>query len=391
MRIFCLLSFTLIFFVCNSGVLAQDSLKQKAEWHGYIKTLQTAYVLNGNQLITDQLIHNRINLTLPLAENHRMIIQQRNRLFYGQAVQLTQSLAGDYLETVNPDKNRWLKLSFGFESNKGLAFLSTLDRAYYEWSPENWELRLGRQRVNWGISTIWNPNDIFNAYGFTDFDYEERPAVDALRVKRFIGYSGSLELVASINESWSDYSLGAMYKTNIQTYDLQMLAGYTDNYFVLGLGTAGNLSLAGLKAETSFFLPQNDVSDKLAVSATVAVDYTLGSGLYISGGGLYNSLGSTSGSLASLFNFELSARNLYPYRWSALASTSFQIGELLSGNVVLVYSPGPSHALFVSPGFSYSISQNWDLDFIGQLAFNRENKKYKSPVQGLFLRLKYSF
>lgn len=369
---------------------SQDTIRPKIEVHGYLKTLQTAYVLNNNQLITDQLIHNRLNFTIPVNENHQIIAQVRNRLFYGQAVQFTQALNGNYLDGVNPDKDRWLNLSVGGESKTGLAFLSTLDRAYWEWTPENWEFRIGRQRVNWGISTIWNPNDIFNAYGFTDFDYEERPAVDAVRLKRFIGYSGSVELVGAIGRDFKDFSVGAMYKTNIKTYDLQVLTGFTDKNYVIGAGTAGNLGLAGLKAETSVFIPQN-INEDVALSATFAVDYTFSGGLYLSGGGLYNSLGSTTGSLASLFNFELSARNLYPYRWSALLAANYQITELMGGGLVAVYSPGPSHALFLSPSLTYSIAQSWDLDFIGQLAFNRDNGSYKSPVQGLFLRLKWSF
>lgn len=29
----------------------------------------------------------------------------------------------------------------------------------------------------------WNPNDWFNTYNYFDFDYEERPGTDAIRVR----------------------------------------------------------------------------------------------------------------------------------------------------------------------------------------------------------------
>ena len=48
----------------------------------------------------------------------------------------------------------------------------------YDYRDNKINFRIGRQRINWGTTTIWNPNDIFNAYNFLDFDYEERPGMD---------------------------------------------------------------------------------------------------------------------------------------------------------------------------------------------------------------------
>ncbi|MCG8318265.1 MAG: hypothetical protein MI921_02070 [Cytophagales bacterium] len=42
---------------------------------------------------------------------------------------------------------------------------------------------IGKHRINWGKSYVWNPNDVFNAYSFFDFDYEERRGTDALLIK----------------------------------------------------------------------------------------------------------------------------------------------------------------------------------------------------------------
>ena len=32
-----------------------------------------------------------------------------------------------------------------------------MDRAWVDWSNENWEVRAGRQRINWGTNLFWNP------------------------------------------------------------------------------------------------------------------------------------------------------------------------------------------------------------------------------------------
>ena len=71
----------------------------------------------------------------------------------------------------------------------------TFDRLFIEWNKEKWNIRIGRQRINWGINLAFNPNDIFNAYNFLDFDYEERPGVDAARVQYYYGSFSGLDLV----------------------------------------------------------------------------------------------------------------------------------------------------------------------------------------------------
>lgn len=361
---------------------------KKIQIGGYIKYLHSSYLLQSNPLITDQLFHNRINLKQRINKSNEWILEIRNRIFYGQLVLFNQAI-GKYLTSINPDENKFLNLSLGWESKKGIAALTVLDRAYWQWSPKKWEIRLGRQRVNWGIATIWNPNDIFNAYNFTDFDYEERPSVDGIRIKKYIGYSGSIESVVSIGKNSKDINYGLMYKTNIKTYDLQFLIGHTDTYCSFGAGTAGNLGLAGLKAESTLFVPEH--TGKLLNASTLAVDYTFEKGLFISGGILYNSAGASDRDLSSLFNFKLSAQNLYPYKWSGLISLQKGISPLLNSGLVAVYSPVKSHALFINPTISYSIAQSWDLDFVGQIAFNTSNSSYKSPFKGLFLRVKHSY
>ena len=51
-----------------------------------------------------------------------------------------------------------------------------------------------RQRINWGQTLVWNPNDIFNAYSYFDFDYIERPGSDAIRLQYYPDYSSAIEM-----------------------------------------------------------------------------------------------------------------------------------------------------------------------------------------------------
>jgi hypothetical protein len=266
---------------------------------------------------------------------------------------------------------------------------SYLDRAYFQYNKDNLEVRFGRQRINWGINTIWNPNDLFNAFTFTDFDYEERPGADALRVQYYTGYAGSIEFAIKAFDNSDEIVAAGLYKFNKGNYDFQILAGWSHKDIVLGGGWAGNIKNAGFKGEFSWFNSTLDsVQNNLAL--TLSIDYSFSNSLYLAGGLLYNWRG-TSSNAANIFNFELSARNLYPYRWSIFTSLTYPITPLFSGGLAIIYSPVSTQPLFVNPNLTYSLAENLDVNLVGQLVLQDDNGKYGSNIQVFYLRFKWSF
>ena len=118
-------------------------------------------------------------------------------------------------------------MSYNIFREEKFVLHSMIDRFWLKYQKDKIEISVGRQRVNWGVNTIWNNNDLFNAYNFIDFDYIERPGSDVIR---FI-YTGdnlsSFELVYLPSER-KGYSLAGLYKLNSFGYDFQILAA---NYF----------------------------------------------------------------------------------------------------------------------------------------------------------------
>ncbi len=365
--------------------------------NGYIKNMQALLFFNESYpdlqqgalvdtFLQDNLIHNRLNFSWAIRDELKFRADLRTRIFYGDLVKATPGY-GDAIDNANND---YFDLSTVLLDEGGWVVHSMVDRLYLEYFKGNWEVRLGRQRINWGISTVWNPNDIFNAFSFTDFDYEERPGSDALRVKYYTGFASSIEIAARAFDNWDDATLAGLWKFNKGSYDIQLLAGYTRQDLALGGGWAGNLDDAGLKGEFTYFLPLEDNREE-SFAATIGVDYSFSNSLYINTGYLYNSMGSTGASVAKLFGFELSARNLYPYRHAIFAQFSYPFTPLLNGGAAFIYSPVDVHALFVNPVITLSAAQNWDLDFVGQVTFDKEDRGYVSPIQAFFLRLKFSY
>lgn len=357
--------------------------------NGYIKNMQTLIFFKNPQLndfLQSNLLHQRTNVQWSIGNSLNLKAELRTRAFYGDLVRIDPHYAAQ-LDQANDCAD----LSLVLINEPAGVLHSMLDRLYLEYTGNKWELRLGRQRINWGISTVWNPNDIFNAFSFTDFDYEERPGSDALRIRYFTGFAGSLELAIKAFDHWRDAVLAGMWKFNAGLFDWQLLAGYMRQDGVVGAGCSGNLGDAGLKAEATYFFPfQNESTASFAFTA--AADYAFQNSLYLHLGYLYNSSGSLDAAVDQLFNFQLSAKNLYPYRHALFIQGAYPLSPLLNMGLAFIYSPVEVQAVFINPSLALSVANNWDLDFIAQIVANRQAPGlYTSPLQAVFLRMRYSF
>jgi len=371
------------------AVFGQSHSEKEKNWtlNGYVKQLQSVvFIKQVDDYLLDQLIHNRLRYTKKFSRTFNLRLELRNRIFYGDQIKLNPG----YAEGIESANNDWLDLSVHLVDKNNWLLNSTLDRAFVEYEKGSWEIRVGRQRINWGINTIWNPNDIFNAYSFVDFDYEERPGSDAIKIRRYLGFASSIELAYRVADLWGEAVLASRWKTNLKGYDFQVIAGWAENYWTIGGGWAGNLKNAGFKGELSYFIGNNNELDN-SFTFTTSIDYSFRNSLYMMLGYLYNSNGLGAADVSQLFAFELNARNLYPYKHSMVLTASYPVTPLVNAGLSLLYSPVKAQALFLNPTFGVSIAQNWDLDMVGQIAFNKDGDKYVAPVQAFFLRTKFSF
>lgn len=385
--------FFILFLLSTFAIQAQEVEEDKPKnWtlSGYMKNLQTLIFFNNpaptdDLFLQDNLLHNRLNFEWFPNDNFTLHADLRSRIFFGDIVRSNPN----YADLVNDANNDYFDLSVVLLDRNNFVIHSMLDRLYLEYVKNNWEIRLGRQRVNWGINTVWNPNDVFNAFAFTDFDYEERPGSDALRVKYYTGFASSIEIAVKAFDDFDEAVIAGLWKFNKQNYDFQILSGLVGRDIALGGGWAGNIKNASFKGEFTYFIPIEQQGQS-AFAATLGYDYSFTSSLFLSFGYLYNSLGTSTGSIGNLFSFELSARNLYPYKHALFTNLAYPISPLLSSGLAIIYSPVKAQALFLNPTLTYSITENWDLDFVGQLVFN-DDDGFVSPIQALFFRLKFSY
>ena len=209
--------FILIFLFCSFYCYSQEEqktkLKDRISVSGFVKYMNTSSAVNLDTIITDNLIHNRLRFKMNISDNLTSVVEMSNRIFYGEATRLNPYLG----ETLDKDMGQ-VDLSFVPLDNKSLVVHSILDRAYLKYSQEKWELRIGRQRINWGVNLAFNPNDLFNAYSLVDFDYQERPGADALRFQYFTGDLSSVEFACAIIKPLS--SIAERYSISLETFPL---------------------------------------------------------------------------------------------------------------------------------------------------------------------------
>lgn len=368
---------------------AQDTTEVEKKWFidGYVKDLITVNLIRGfDSAWVENQIHHRLNFKWYPNEKLSAFVEIRNRLFWGdfaknipvydQLVDLNNDVVD--LSVVIIDEGSWL-------------LHSMIDRAYVEWNHNDWEVRFGRQRINWGVALVWNPNDLFNAFSFFDFDYEERPGSDGLRIKKYTGFASSIELASNITSETDELTSAFLWKINKGQYDFQFLAGKALQDLAVGTGWAGNLGDAGFKGELTYLHPYSGDNDP-AFLASLSTDYSFESSLYLHGAFYLNTAGSQNPQFAFLSQRlgRLNVRNLSPYIVSTLFQTSYTFSPLINGGLAVIFYPG-SNAMFLNPNASISLKRNLDLDVIGQFFFDTPNEDYKAVNKFLFVRFKWSY
>jgi len=384
-----LLIFILI-FTCTVILRGQEIEKLKNyNFSGYIKEINTVMFekIDGIWLV-DNMFHNRINFKWYLSDKFTSSIELRNRFIYGDFV---KDIPG-YDKLIDID-NGYFDLTTNLLSDSSYIFNSSIDRAWIEYTAGNLNIRAGRQRINWGQSFVWNPNDIFNNYSFFDFDYEEKPGSDAIRLQYYTGVSSLAELTVKVNDE-DKITAAGLFRFNKWSYDIQFLGGILNSDdLVAGMGWSGDIKGAGFRGEMSYFHPKENASDTTgSFIASVSLDYTFKNSLFLQFEMLYNDFANKSNvtSFDQYYYMPLSVKNLSFTEYSFFGQLSFPVTPLF--NFALSGMIYPSiNGYFVGPTFNISLFENFDMSVVAQSFGGEFTKNQKETLSLMFFRLRWSF
>ncbi len=383
-----LLSFTAVF--------SQEKKKkfENLEFSGYITNMQSfLFDSINNNWVNDNLLHNRLNFKWYVNEHFSTGIEIRNRIFTGETVEYTPG----YAQMLENGKGL-IDLSYNFLDKKSVIGNTEIDRFHLTYEIEKFKATAGRQRINWGRTFVWNPNDIFNNYSFFDFDYEEKPGTDAIRLEYFPTYTSSAELVASADSS-KQISVAGLYKFNFKNYDIQLLSGIIKetDYFA-GFGWEGAIKNVSFRGEASYIQAKEKFADTSGIFvATLSADYMFKNELMIQFEFLYNEQKSGQGinNFTDYYTQPASVKNLSFTEYNFFLNVMYPITPLLNITLSGMYYP-KIKGYFISPSIAYSLSSKLDFSLIAQTFSGGFPNQFSGEISRqifnmIFIRMKYNF
>ncbi len=386
-----------ILFGFGSALKAQEEEgMSKLSFKGYLTLMPSVMKQSTvDSALFESLLHNRLNFYWYPTNSVTASVQMRNRLIYGDFVRL----GSIYKNSVEKDPGL-MDLSWNILSGNAYLLNSTIDRLWLDFTKNNLDVKIGRQRINWGKTFVWNPNDIFNTYNFFDFDYAERPGSDAVRVQYYTGMASSLEGAVKM-DSAKNVTAAGLFHFNKWNYDLQFLAGYYNSSdYVAGIGWSGAVLNAGFRGEVSYFHSQKNFADTTGhFYASISTDYTFTNQLMLNFEFYYSYIPPTLnyGSFFEFYTGPMTVKNLAFTKYNFFGQVSYPITPLLKATLSSMYFYDKNlNGYYLGPSLDLSIVENLDLSLYVQffsigLKDTYTGEKLRQDTGLGFLRLKWNF
>ncbi|MCU0342738.1 MAG: hypothetical protein MUF28_02830 [Ignavibacterium sp.] len=349
----------------------------------------------------DNLIHTRLNTKWYPFSVLTATMELRFRTYFGGSVKNYsnfENLIKSYQPLIDLDAVLW-------SSTSSIGYLEA-DRLYLDYYTGNLQTTVGRQRIAWGTSWVWNPTDIFNPQSVLDFDHEELPGVDALRLQYYTGAVSKIEVALAPAREKEFSSYGLLFSQNALDYDFNFMGGLKRERWILGTSWSGDILDAGFRGEITYSQNPKKINEydslysyfgEEAISANknnvfsfvLSGDYTFPNSFYIHTELLFNSNGKTE-NVRLFYDEAYQLGMLSAARWSLYQEFSYDITPLLRGSVFAIMNPDDKSFVLV-PSVSYSIITNFDVYLIG-LFFNGDHlTEYGDYGHYFYARLKWSF
>ena len=382
---------SLILLINTSNIFSQNKNNILSfSLSGYLQNMETVWIQNNNgKWQTMNSINNRLDLKWYPSSSITAHIGMRNIFNYGQLV----ADYYPYFANMSIQDKGFLDMTRSVAKDTSYFLFTNIDRAYFEFVSGNLEVKIGKQRINWGKNLVWTPNDIFNTFNYFDFDYIERPGCDAIKVQYYTGMTSSAQLAYKIDKD-KNITFAGMYNFNKWNYDFQFLGGIMENDIAIGAGWAGQIFKAGFNGEATYFRDKENFADTTGILiASIELNYTFKNSLSINAAFLYNSVGTTGpasmGTMMAM-NMQISAKNFTRAKYSTFAQISYPVTPLINTSLSGILNPNDK-STFIGPSIDISLTDNIEFLISGQIFIGDDNTEFGDYGTMLFSRLKWSF
>jgi len=255
-------------------------------------------------------------------------------------------------------------IQYDFEAYLGSTyakpnFRTKIYRGYFTYSFPGADLRVGRQRIPWGVGRVWNPTDPFNPIDFTSLEREERAGVDALSVDLPLGPLAGLNLVLAASRESAAF--GGRLKTNLAGLDLSLVGAKPGADYLLGFDFAGQLFDGGVRGEAAY--------TRGRPSFVLGYDYTFPNSLYF------------------LTEYYFNGQSGAGYEFAGL---TYDIFSLLKGGAYFLYNMSDG-SYFANPFLDYALTENSSWAAGGYLVNGRAGSEYNALANVYYAQVKWFF
>jgi len=356
---------------------------------GYVSDMQSVMFqkIDYNWTI-DNLVHNRLNFKAGYGTHINTVLEVRNRFLFGETVKYFPG----YAAMIGQDHGL-ADLSWNLVADSSFLMNSTIDRAYVDLNFGKFQATIGRQRINWGMNYVWNPNDIFNAYSFFDFDYIERPGSDAARLQYYFSPLAHLEIVGKMNSDHKS-SIAGLFRFSLGGYDIQVLGGQMDQKeWVAGGGFSGSIGPVSINGELTYLRPRS-ASSQFSPAFIVGggFNYLTPFKLNIQVEYLYNQAAFQNNitSFTDFYYRNLTVRDLSFAPHTFFCNLAYPVTPLINVGVAAMSFP-KLNGYFAGPTIDISLGKNLDLSIIVQhFTLELPQESIQKATLG-FLRVKWNF
>lgn len=409
--IICLISISIIL---NFSYSQEPDDSSRVNFSGYISGMPSLFWMGNSGSTTSDsalwqvVMHNRLNLQWYPSDHFKGAIELRNQLIGGDFIFLANNNSGFKTE------NYYLPLTYHEAIGDQYLLSLSVDRLWFQYTFNKLEIKVGRQRINWGQTLVWNPNDLFNSYNFFDFDYPERPGADAIRVQYYTSSVSSLDAAAKVDSS-GNISGGWLCRFNKWNTDFQLLGGiinqsnvfegvdtivWEDKDLVGGVGFSGSVKSVSIRGEMSYFYSLKENADSTNILLlSLAADYSFPNETFLMVEFMYNSnvLVPEGSSILNFYGGSQNVKTLTYTKYNFFGQVSYPISPLLNASIGgMFFTDEYMKGIYAGPTIDLSLGDNLTLSGIFQFfAFQLKNPitsdKEWIKANYVFARLKWNF
>ncbi len=328
----------------------------------------------------------RLNFYWNINNNFDLHISSRTNFSIGNTTILQA------IKRVSTDDYNLMKLSYSLvnKEDKWLSF--ALDRLALRWTTDQFEITLGRQRINWGNTILWNPNDIFDSSPVMNFTYPERMGCDALRAAFFHNEVATSEIAVSADREGAPTA--AIFHRNLyRKFDYQFLGGvYRGHYLFAGGGFTTELNKFNIRFEGSYFHDFHKVSEKQnVVQVSMGMDKVFSNNLILQTEVLYTNKPYDISDLTVYYvHKNHTLRELTTSRWSFAGQIYYPFSNLLSLSSLIAYFLDQK-AIYATVELKYQLLKNFETSVMVHAFDYTLGESYSMDGIAGTLNLKYYF